>query len=1412
MNECDFAFKPLHILEGEYLEDEQIFVDKYDNVEFKVTPSGNYAGRTVTVRTGSDPADEVTANDSKYTVSANANITIEVLPDVNYEFTNSGNAITFSDTVNGQFDPPKAGSATDAIISQNAIKSGVDYFFKVTPENKKVIDYVKIDGKEVEAEVEQSDYSIYKVNAKVDTKIEVQSDTEYKVTFNTDAYSVAKVGKDYSETLSNNDVKVIAGAKEFKFKAQAADSYQISSVSINGAKAALAADKDGVYTISAGAVKLNPTVVITSEKQKHKVTFVNSQKATIKYTTDGSTVSAGSTNEITATKKVVDDVVVGSTFMVEAPEGSQVMAVVRGKDKAKATEMTAVNGIYTIDSLNADETITITCRKNATGIKFGKSDLSENEIEQTANTVATYTMDVLGVDKNFDPSRDLSLVVTPDGSASMSEVDYNTISVKVTTPYDYTDNTVADVEFAIKEGTQVLSTFKVIATIPEIKAPAVAVSDIRDDSAVLTLTDKSKQVVNEGNVYYHISATQLVSDNDVTIDLAALNSTLLQETDAFSVGAGKDIYVPADKTSKTFTTKVRVNFRALSGDDDLSASTGYNVSVNACISKANGADKVLDNSGSTMLKKPFNLNASKYETKLKLGKAASKYISGQAGVPIAKVTWSKGTTKRNFDMLYAYGTTQTISEGDLVVDGDIIYLKNSVSLNETGTYTVVAKPQTKGKSSNANVTTLKFKVVQGIDKLDSTNKNVEIFRAKGKKVTYKLPELIYNGGITKPASKKVTYTLSRVDGDELTTNDKLIKVASGKVTIDKKYVFDATQAVNYKVTVKANDFAENTIAMEYTFKIKETGATELKYLYVCRLNSNLYTPIDTKTAIGNGEYYIIATTKEVKIGQTIAFNSEDIIKTSEYSLKSSKSSVKVTSNNGDGNDDKWEGFAYSIDPTAYAKGVTFTATAVDGGKGKIALKKVTFEDYPEALAFDVRVGNVAGKKVNDTSWTVSTLNNETFTVKDFARLAGSNEEIKDTLVDYKVSADKGLKIVTNSRGERTALFTGKAVKDGKATGTLTYTSYKMDKDKRVKVTTKLTITNDKTWVKTAAPSVKQLNTLYAERMNAQSISFNAKKSLPATANKVRITKAVGNTKASYDNLYADSGLGGSRYFEVDNKIFNLPLETENVQEGTYKYIITFGHVAGSEFVEDTGATTLAIKVVKEKAKVTTSYTLSEVVPSVGITGKFSKGTSVSGTELLNANIGGTVNKFTDYFELSADGKSIELKAAKDVNTEEKAKALQDAIAHLTNKANKNDLVGYLAYDVDNSKLTDTVKVTMKITTNAASAKAFKSKVKTISVSGDDIKLQYNKKDAVYAYAYTDASSDSVSLNAVVKKGNVIISGKNADETGSVKNAYVYVLKADSPYVSYVKTLATPAANAAIEKYGVKVNLGKITLK
>ncbi len=1421
----------------------KISVEKNDDVKFKVFLSGNYVGRRVVVKAvkaGESTESTITPNgQGEYTLERVSNhTTIEVLPDVKYTFTNSQNAITFSDNVKGPFGKPNMSSPDAVIISQNNIASGKDYFFKVTPASGKAVDYVKIggsDGKVISAEAGYP--NVYKVNAKVDTAIEVKSDTAYKVKFVTDNGAVVKVGKDkedkdYSETLKNNDSKVIAGAEELRLKAQAADSYEITSVSVNGATAALKADKEGVYSLPFDTGKTELTVTIMSEKQKHKVTFVNAQRATIQYTTDGTIVSSESSDIIDTEKETVKDVVAGSTFMVTAPDGSQIMRVVKGKDKA-AVEMTPnASGIYTIQSLNADETITVICRKNATGIKYDKNILTENDFEQIANTVETYRMEVTGVDENFNPERDLSFVKTTSkvgASVSWSKVDYKTVNVEITTPYDYTGDSEADLVFDIKEGSNLLATVKVISTKPILKAPSVAVSDIRDDSAVLTLTDNSKQVINDGKVYYHISATQQISAGQIEkVNLSALND----KTDIpglFTGGEdGKDIYVPADTTSKKFTTKVEVNFRP--SGDALVAAKGFNVSVNACISRENGVNKVLDDSASTNLKKNFNLNASKYETNLKLGKVSSKFITGQAGVPIAKLIWSRGTTHREFDDLYVYSDNNVqnmkYSDGSLVIRDDIIYLKDTKELSEAGTYTVVAQPES--KDSNTNAATLKFKVVRGIEKLDSANKNISILRAKGKKVTYKLPALIYNEGKSdkKPTSKKVTYTLSRINplaDAPLTANDKLIKVANGKITIDKKYVFDAKNPVTYKVTVKANDFIENDTKMAYTFTIKETGVTSLKYLYICRLVDNQFLPINVNAAIGSGEYYIIAT--KGKAGSVIAYNSANIIMTSEYSMKCSNSNVCMESDvTGTPN---WEGYAHRIDPKAYAKDVTFTATAVDGSKTEASLKKVTFEEYPDDLWFDVYTTTTGGDVKADHTRTVSILANETFNIQDYAKFANSNSPAKiqddDVLIDYKVKADKGLKIVNGERGSRQALFTGKTLKDGKATGTLTYTYYKLIKGKRTKTTEKLTIVNDKKWVKTAAPSAKQRYTLYAEKARTKTIGFKVTKKLPTTANMVRITKVAENNDSSYANLYHNSSLKNNvdSAVTIYGDMFNLSFDTSAVKAGTYKYIMTYGHKVGTAFIEDTAATTLTIKVTKESAKLETSYIMSEVIPSVALTGKFSEEVIIMGTDLVNANIGGTINHFTDYFELSTDKKSIVLKASEGIagvgnsgiDTEAEAEALQNTIEYLTNKANKNELVGYLSYGATNSKtLSGTIKITVKVVTNAKSASAFKSKVKAVSVSGTNIKLMYNKKDTKYAQAYTNAGNGSVSLNATIDySGNIMLSGKTED-TGNVKNAYVYVLKTDSPYVAYIRGLKGKPKYVAMMKYGVKVKLGTIRVK
>jgi len=185
-------------------------------------------------------------------------------------------------------------------------------------------------------------------------------------------------------------------------------------------------------------------------------------------------------------------------------------------------------------------------------------------------------------------------------------------------------------------------------------------------------------------------------------------------------------------------------------------------------------------------------------------------------------------------------------------------------------------------------------------------------------------------------------------------------------------------------------------------------------------------------------------------------------------------------------------------------------------------------------------------------------------------------------------------------------------------------------------------------------------------------------------------------KDGYYKLAYAAGLQGTSNIELENNQLIIPLTNKgglyNMIAGTYKFdveIVKKDVYSGAILEVVNKPTTIPVTITKAP-KATYSLTTSYKFGKDGKVSKYDyapltgKGTNASveftSARLLNANIAGTVNKFTDYFAIDDLGNLV----------------VMDAIV-FTNSGLKNNLTGYVEYEVVNTATGETSTVVTKIT-------------------------------------------------------------------------------------------------------------------
>lgn len=479
------------------------------------------------------------------------------------------------------------------------------------------------------------------------------------------------------------------------------------------------------------------------------------------------------------------------------------------------------------------------------------------------------------------------------------------------------------------------------------------------------------------------------------------------------------------------------------------------------------------------------------------------------------------------------------------------------------------------------------------------------------------------------------------------------------------------------------------------------------------------------------------------------------------------------------------------------------------------------------------------------------------------------EDVRYT--NYKLAV-KGGKFVTNANGEATIITTSKET-------TLTLTDQSPEAKKARKAAYVYKLTNTAYAAEMAkAPKVTVKNTLYqwgtTDEQKAGMTVLDATKKPYAEGKFVKVEMdwsartdkneeilndfasalKLSDTNANVVKLNDDGSMAlkfkSNTMYQEENEFGNREQADANLVEltpGSYKLKVTVGTMAkdasyNDVFMAETLPATVTVKVVKAKAatfKLNATYTISEFDGAVILTGKSNLNAKAGETmafyfkDLKNANVGGRVNHFTEYFEVDQDETSGTWRL---VMTGDLKDALAEENATLETVLGKNGLTGYISYEAnpnvsyyDSSKLNATdVKITVKPAKSGKTGSAYKANNAEVGLTKDKNKTQIdivvNGEKVNVKYAAIDADPKKVSKEFEIdtdtsatgaKDGQVVLKVKQGAEIKD-KKSYTVNLKivpADSCYAAMIEETANKAAQtpedqanveSLIQRYGIAV--------
>lgn len=857
-----------------------------------------------------------------------------------------------------------------------------------------------------------------------------------------------------------------------------------------------------------------------------------------------------------------------------------------------------------------------------------------------------------------------------------------------------------------------------------------------------------------------------------------------------------------------------------------------------------GTDEPLVSSKSALLRGAAT-KAPYYADKitLKKAKAASGIYTGQTET-VATIDFGKNTTyNRDNDVkVEVVGQKETTDDNIIkaVIEDSTVKLtvgknvepsKYNIRVTQTvqgdnGTKEGYGIPE-KAKPTSA---TLQVTVVQGIKSIALTAQP-DIY-VSGKAAGTAKIAVTYNNNETKPKTAKVTYELAAVDKDDkiISDADEVAKVKNyvavkdnnGTVTVKKDYTDGNITSNKFAVRAKAADFSTNSTESDYkVFTITNTAKT-LGDIVIVTKTDNTFTQLKaddkgifTIKADQLASTYVRVLKDTKGVDKKTNYAEADFEDAANYSLTlSNKKDVNVK-------DD------FSLNATKVVNNVTVNAVANDGGKqkapnsGKVKFSIAYADVTHDNAKLEIKVGTDANGAFEEFKDGVFAANGKSAKQVYTVKASDTGNKIGKCLVDYKITAGKGAKIVKAGFPEAQVMMTADVA-------TLNLVG---PKGTTAKV---YTIKNDVLAAsnKTTAPKITLAKgeKIYANYATSRKVTFTVAKGIVADANKIVIT--ADQDQGSQD-LYSKLntkvimlGTGDDKVELSADKTTDIELEFAEKVPVIKSATLYFDFVNGTEAEDEEGnksetvtvltkapaSVKVKTEVLKKSYKLNTKYTMSaKDLAKVTLTssGKRDGNPQVAFTRLLNANIGGKINKFTGN---DSDGN----KNAFEFDTQKKMLVLANPAKAINDKKTKeNNLTGFVEYTVTYDDGTKDENMIVQITVTmkdkpVQSLKATKATVLEEENISTTITVMAGKSAvelAVAEYVANDASKGgdakikSTDVKSGDTKGEVTLSYGGTPKFGTYKGT-LYVVPADSYYADKAAAAytasKTPVASQADE--------------
>lgn len=998
--------------------------------------------------------------------------------------------------------------------------------------------------------------------------------------------------------------------------------------------------------------------------------------------------------------------------------------------------------------------------------------------------------------------------------------------------------------------TAVLAEGNLVVTVP-------ATATVTEEAATITVYDKNdaeKTPLTNGKAIT-VSATALLKDVTPTVALKsatdthltlALGSKVAAEDLADSSKLYYKVVVTTDNKDINFAANDALYFeregaaqeekiQVITGAPGDGSAADFQVEVTLVqtrsgeLNKSNEADNTVCQSKTAGVaaatKAPY------FTTKL-----GSKKLNGGVAytgqtVQVAQITFDKDATYKGLkvtDYDYSVFTSAKIVDGDKLQ----VTVNTGLEVDELGkkTITVSAIDETNDKYDNLYVakTTVNVTVQKGIEKLTVTAPKT-VYKQSGKAASFSAG-ITYNDNdkATAPKKKTVLWSIKAANGVDAPNENiaKNVTVKNGKVTINKNFVVSDTASENqFTVVAKAADYAGNNAEAKSDVITVTAEKAELGELIIVDDEDNVIARSgDTVSADKLNSTYAKVLKKGAE--EKDQYSAADYADAEVVFSSGNKKVLDINAKSG------------KITVLKTGRGLKITATATDGSKAKAELKNLIVgytatEELGleiEQLDFEIssiiynsyecKIGDEDSYKENgveqieyygavDTCFQIY--------LKQFNASSGKWDRIKG-IADYKLKV-VGAKTVYSENGYFNIIAQKNPV-------TITLTQNASDKEKK-KV--KTYVLKNLALNTTTSLSAKTRDTLYGgEYPKAQQVTYTLSSSKGydfkdkyalVTLNTADVTGQKDMERYMYFICNAPS-VGGYIPVNADGTIDlcfkyslpGIPVEFTAIPVGSYKLNISVGTVnADGTFVADTKTATVTLKAVAQKAvssKLNAKYTMSTKAGAKAPLTLSNKQTYLTDATLLNANIKGQQNDFTEYFEIEVDPtEGFILKLKDDLD--------QAKLDRITGKDGKNDLTGWIAYEYSD------------VTYSGPYPWLYSYKGETqVTVSFKDAKYSLSKTTV-----FNDAATATVSLyagkEAADVSDHVLVEGtdftyKQSDDSEIVLNitdvsklkksnkVTLYVVPADSKAVSILDGLKAGGEGKktdyenAIKAYGVKL--------